>query len=142
MLTETSFAATLIERCLQHLEEVVRLSHDIADAVDTDEFEKIESLFEARGEKIKKLTESEAEIERRLNGKHERFINNELTEYKQKRDILFADIQEIDKQVNKTILESRDAVLSEMKELYRGKKMNEGYLNPSVIPSGFIDIIE
>lgn len=142
MLTETSSAATLIDQCLQHLEEIVRLSRDIADAVDTDEFEKIESLFEARGEKIKKLTESEAEIERRLNGKPPQFIHTELTEYKQKRDILFADIQEIDKQINKTILESRDAVLSEMKELYRGKKMNEGYLNPSVIPSGFIDIKE
>jgi len=142
MLMETSFVTTIIEQCLQHLEEVVRLSHDVAAAVEADEFDEIEPLFEARGEKIKKLTESEAEFERRLNGKPPQFICTELNEYKQKRDKLFTDIQEIDKQVNKTIIESRDAVLSEMKELYRGKKMNEGYLNPSALAFGFIDIKE
>lgn len=142
MTAETSSATALIEQCLRLLEDVVRLSHSVASAVEADEFEEIEHLFKSRGEKIKKLAETEAEIERRLDDLDPQSVHIELTEYKQKRDRLFTDIQEIDKRVNDTITESRDAVLSEMKELYRGKKMNEGYLNPSIPASGFIDIKE
>ena len=132
----------LIDRCLERLEEVVLLSHAITDSLEADEIDNIESLFETRGKEIEKISALETELERAFNSIPERANHKELTDYKLKRDSLFHDIQALDERVNQTIVTSKEAVLTEIRELYRGKKMNARYFNASSFSSAFIDLKE
>lgn len=142
MTQSTESAQLLIESCLVGLGEVAQLSRAIRASVDNDETDSLEPLFAQRGKKIEKITELEIRLGKMISNKRGIINNSELKEYKQKRESLFHDIQEIDRQVNLLITASKEAVLTEMKELYRGRKMNDGYLTVPAYSSAFIDTKE
>ncbi len=66
----------------------------------------------------------------------------EIEQYQLKRGELVSNIIDIDKKASFILTASKVSVLSEMKELYQGKKMNDGYLNPQQFVSTFIDTKE
>ena len=142
MTQSTESAQILIESCLDGLGEIAQLSRDIRTSVDNDETESLEPLFAQRSIEIEKITGLEVKLGKMLNSKHKVINNPEIKDYKQKRESLFHDIQEIDRQVNLLITASKEAVLTEMKELYRGRKMNDGYLTIPAYSSAFIDTKE
>ena len=142
MTQSTESAQLLIESCLDGLGEIAQLSRDIRTSVDNDETESLEPLFAQRSIEIEKITGLEVKLGKMLNNKHKIINNPEIKDYKQKRESLFHDIQEIDRQVNLLITASKEAVLTEMKELYRGRKMNDGYLTIPAYSSAFIDTKE
>lgn len=142
MTQSTESAQILIESCLDGLGEIAQLSRDIRTSVDNDETESLEPLFAQRSIEIEKITGLEVKLGKMLNSKHKVINNPEIKDYKQKRESLFHDIQEIDRQVNLLITASKETVLSEMKELYRGRKMNDGYLTIPAYSSAFIDTKE
>ena len=142
MVTENASVQHLMHRCLSHFEEVVRLSGVIADLIAASDIERVESLLTSRGKEIEALAELEHELGRIQGETSAGLDSNEIALFKEKRDKLFRDIQGIDKQVNQSIIASKEAVLTEMKELYRGKRMNDRYVNASTFASGFIDIKE
>ncbi|MCH7781703.1 hypothetical protein IID62_01415 [candidate division KSB1 bacterium] len=142
MTQSTESAQLLIESCLDGLGEIAQLSRDIRTSVDNDETESLEPLFAQRSIEIEKITGLEVKLGKMLNSKHKVINNPEIKDYKQKRESLFHDIQEIDRQVNLLITASKETVLSEMKELYRGRKMNDGYLTIPAYSSAFIDTKE
>lgn len=55
--------------------------------------------------------------------------SQELERYNSKHGSLIRDIVDVDAQASQILTISKDSVLEEMKELYRGKKMNGGYLS-------------
>lgn len=142
MTQSSESAQVLIESCLDGLGEVAQLSRDIRTSIGNDKTESIESLFEKRGKEIEKITGLEVKLGQLINNKQEIINNSELKEYKQKRESLFHDIQDIDRQVILLVTTSKEAVLAEMKELYRGRKMNDGYLTVPSYSSAFIDTKE
>ena len=142
MTQSTESAQLLIESCLDGLGEIAQLSRDIRTSVDNDETESLEPLFAQRSIEIEKITGLEVKLGKMLNNKNKIINNPEIKDYKQKRESLFHDIQEIDRQVNLLITASKEAVLTEMKELYRGRKMNDGYLTIPAYSSAFIDTKE
>ena len=142
MTSSTKSAQLLIEGCLNGLGEVAQISRDIRTSVDKDDSGLLDSLFEKRGREIEKITGMEVKLGQLYNDNHTINSISELKKYMQKRNSLFHDIQEIDRQVNLLISASKDAVLAEMKELYRGRKMNDGYLTIPAYSSAFIDTIE
>jgi len=54
----------ILTRCLDHLNEVFRISNDISDLMDTEEYSKMESLFTNRGQAIASLSELEQALNR------------------------------------------------------------------------------
>ena len=142
MTQSTESAQILIESCLDGLGEIAQLSRDIRTSVDNDETELLEPLLAQRSKEIEKITGLEVKLGKMLSNKHKIINNPEIKDYKQKRESLFHDIQEIDRQVNLLITASKETVLSEMKELYRGRKMNDGYLTIPAYSSAFIDTKE
>jgi len=135
-------AELLIESCLEGFGEVVQLSHDIRTTIDGDEAESLEPLLKKRGKEIERITDLEVKLGQILNKKKNSFNNSELNNYKQQRESFIQNIQEVDRQVNLLITASKEAVLTEMKELYRGRKMNDGYLTIPAYSSAFIDTKE
>ncbi len=127
---------------MDHLDEVVRLSQSISSLIETEEYSKLESLFASRGQEIAVLSELEKALGRLLNDSPDMVSSQELERYNTKRGSLIRDIMDVDAQASHILTTSKDSVLEEMKELYRGRKMNEGYLNPKKIVDSFIDTKE
>jgi len=142
MTQSTESAELLIESCLEGFGEVAQLSRDIRTSIDGDEAKSLEPLLEKRGKEIDRITGLEDKLGRILKNKNKSFKRTELKKYRQKRESLINIIQEIDKQVTLLITASKEAVLAEMKELYRGRKMNDGYLTVPAYSSAFIDTKE
>jgi len=132
----------ILARCLDHLNEVFRISNDISDLMDTEEYSKMESLFTNRGQEIAILSELEQALSRLLLDSPDSIASHEIEQYKLKRKKLVYNIIDIDKKASFILTASKESVLSEMKELYQGKKMNDGYLNPQQFISTFIDTKE
>lgn len=142
MTQSAESAELLIESCLEGFGEVAQLSLDIRTSIDGDEEESLQPLFEKRGKEIDRITGLEIKLESILNKKNNNYNRSELKKYRQKRETFIHNIQEIDRQVNLMITASKEAVLAEMKELYRGRKMNDGYLTMPAYSSAFIDTKE
>ncbi len=132
----------LIDKCVRLLEEVYRITAVIDTAAKGDELSDIESLFNLRGEEIQNLNDCETSLTEFLENSPVGFDRKLIEDYGKKRLEIFNKIQSIDSDVDKLIRKLRDEILSEMKELYRGKKMQSGYLNSSTAQKGFIDIKE
>ncbi|MCP4726110.1 MAG: hypothetical protein GY863_13790 [bacterium] len=132
----------LIDKCILLLEEVYRLTGVIDSAAKGDDLSDVESLFNMRGEEIKNLTDCESSLSEFLESSSEDFEKELIEGYSKKRLELFNKIQSIDSEIDKLIRRLRDEILVEMKELYKGKKMQSRYLNSSSAATGFIDIKE
>lgn len=135
-------ANSIIKECLEHLSAILNLSRAISRSLENDTTDTVDSLFEKRGIEMQTIADLERELGQLIASDPQSITNSEIDQYKNEREKLFLNIQKIDRQLNGAIVASKEAVLSEMKELYRGRKMNDGYLNVSAYPSAFIDTKE
>ncbi|MFC1564110.1 hypothetical protein ACFL6G_04195 [candidate division KSB1 bacterium] len=139
---ETEIIRKLTDKCFVLLEEVYRLTSVIDSAAKGENFSEVESLFVKRGEEIQKLTDCENNLTSFLEQTEDDFDKTLIQNYSDKRIELFRKIQTVDSEIDKLIRKLRDEILVEMKELYKGRKMQKRYLNTNSAQAGFIDIKE
>ena len=133
---------TIFKKCLSLLENIEHVSQTIAAEIEKGDFKKIESLFHERGRDIEALASLEQQLEQTLHERTDTDTDIPLRTYVGRRNTLLEIIHSIDSRTSAGINESKNAVLSEIKELRRGKKMNKGYLDSATFSSGFIDVKE
>jgi hypothetical protein len=141
MKQEIAPVLQLIKTCIEYLEAIAKLSRNIESALKETKFEQVESSIQSRGEVIKQFIASETQLGT-LSKSNDSALAAELTAYNERRTALLQIIQNVDQHINKTLANSQESVLSEIKALYRGRQMNTGYINPSSIPPIFFDIKE
>ncbi len=132
----------LIGKCSSCLEEMHEITLSIADSVNSDKLDSIESLYTKRGAKIKLLTESEQDLKSMLTAVRPDETEPVLRDYVEKRDTLFKEILSSDQNMNRSIRSKRETILNEIKNLNRGKRMRKEYINRSTLGTAFIDIKE
>jgi len=133
---------SLIHRCMHHLQEIQKITNSVTHLIESDSFENIEPLFKSRGEELRQLAELEAELNRLLSENSGDMSVPDLNAYVSKRTGVIEHVQEQDRRIGTSMRSLRDVILSEIKELRRGKTMHNEYVNSATFASGFIDIKE
>ena len=131
----------LIDSCMQYVEEIAQISREIAAAISENKLENVESLIQSRGKAIDSIISLETQLQQ-IPEINDPSYKPDIDRYGEKRTALSQIIQNIEQQIITSITESQESVLSEIKALYRGRKMNDGYFNPKTPPPTFLDIKE
>lgn len=132
----------LIDNCLISLNEIKKITKNLLNSLEDEDFDKIEVLFLTRGEELERLSEKEQRLDKELTARPDGADSGELKNYIYRRNEVIEHIRKRDKEIDKTIRLFRTEVLTEIKELNRGKKMHKRYIDTSAFASGFIDIKE
>ncbi|MFC1477715.1 flagellar protein FliT [candidate division KSB1 bacterium] len=133
---------TIIKTCVEQLHEIHTLTLQIAESAQSDHLDSIETIFINRSEAVEKLHDIEQQLQKTISSDASRQLHQSIREYVSTREKLFAEILDQDKKIEKLLHTMREAVVKEMKNLNRGKHMNNEYINKSLLSSGFIDITE
>jgi len=132
----------LTSKCRELLQSILKISKEIEKLSKDDKLTGVEKLYIERGDIINTLLEKEEFLNNNYGSGDNNQESHEIVDYMEYRDKNFKEIFSIDKITKNRLLEFRQNVMSELKQLHKGKKMQLGYLNNQKFNPGFIDFKE